>query len=104
MARSVKLGDDLAKEICRENERQSRALEKSGNFGHARTSAVLAGETETTDLTDEEKAVWLDGFEGQMAAPGPEEGAFFDRRRKLGLGVGLDYAGNLVGGQAKRGE
>jgi hypothetical protein len=110
MAQSVKLGDDLMSLVRRESELQSRsvagqithwarigrAIENSGSFDHTRIAAALAGQIETAALTDEEKAVWLDGFTDQMARPGPEEEAFFARRRQLGQGVGLDAAGHLV--------
>ena len=110
MAQSIKLGDDIMKIIRRESELQSRSLagqiahwvrigrtiEKSGNFDHARISAALAGDIETTELTGEEKDVWLDSFIEKMGQPGSDEEAFFARRRQLGLGVGLDAAGNLV--------
>lgn len=110
MAQSIKLADDIMKIVRRESELQSRsiagqiahwvrigrAIEKSGNFDHARITAALAGELETTDLTDEEKDVWLDSFVEKLAQPGPGEDAFFIRRRRLGLGVGLDAAGNFV--------
>ena len=116
MAQSVKLADDIMKIIRRESELQSRsvagqiahwvrigrAIEKSGNFDHDRINAAPAGELETAALTDEEKDVWLDSFTDTMAEPGPEEEAFFARRRQLGLGVGLDAAGNLVHAGAKR--
>ncbi|MEO3432591.1 ParD-like family protein [Inquilinus sp. CAU 1745] len=115
MAQSVKLSDDLMNLVRRESELQSRsvagqithwvrigrAIEKSGNFDHARIAAALAGEIGTTELTDEEKDVWLENFTVMMARPGPEEEAFFARRRQLGLGVGLDVAGNLVRAEAK---
>lgn len=110
MAQSIKLGDDIMTIVRRESELQSRsiagqiahwvrigrAIEKSGNFDHARISAALAGGIETTELTDEEKDVWLDSFVEKMGQPGSEEDAFLARRRQLGLGVGLDAAGNLV--------
>ena len=110
MAQSVKLGDDIMKIVRRESELQSRsiagqiahwlrigrAIEKSGNFDHARITAALAGDIETTVLTDEEKDVWLDNFVEKMGQPSPDETAFFSQRRQLGLGVGLDEAGNLV--------
>jgi hypothetical protein len=76
--------------------RIGRAIEKSGNFDHARITAALGGAIETTVLTDEEKDVWLDSFVDKMGQPGSDEDAFFARRRQLGLGVGLDAAGNLV--------
>lgn len=110
MAQSIKLADDIMKLIRRESELQSRsiagqiahwvrigrAIEKSGNFDHAKINAVLSGELETTKLTDEEKDVWLDNFVEKMGHPGKDEEPFFARRRKLGLGVGLDEAGNLI--------
>ena len=110
MAQSVKLSDDLMKVVRRESELQSRsvagqithwvrigrAIEKSGRFDHARINAALAGEIETSELTDEEKALWLDAFTETMTEPGPKEKEFFGRRRVLGLGVGLDEGGNLV--------
>lgn len=116
MAQSVKLGDDIMKLVRRESELQNRsiagqiahwvrigrAIEKSGNFDHARITAALAGEIETTTLTDEERDVWLDGFVEKMGQPGEGEEAFFARRRRLGLGVGLDAAGNFVREKAAR--
>lgn len=56
----------------------------------------MAGDLEATELTGEEKGVWLDRFTEAAGQPGPEEEAFFDRRRRLGLGVGLGAKGNLV--------
>lgn len=116
MAQSIKLGDDIMKIVRRESELQSRsiagqiahwvrigrAIEKSGNFDHARISAALAGDLATTDLSDEEKDVWLDSFVEKMEQPGSDEDAFFAKRRQLGLGVGLDGAGNLVRERAIR--
>lgn len=110
MAQSVKLSDDVMKIVRRESELQSRsiagqithwlrigrAIEKSGSFDHARISAALAGELTTSELSDEEKDLWLDSFVEKMGQAEAGEKAFFDRRRQLGLGVGLDAAGNLV--------
>ncbi|MFG6660875.1 hypothetical protein [Sulfitobacter sp. 915] len=39
---------------------------------------------------------WIDWFFKKMDQAGPDEEAFFERRRRLGLGVGLDEDGNLV--------
>jgi hypothetical protein len=49
-------------------------------------------------ITDPEKAdkAWLDDFTDKLGRVGPEEEAFFERRRRLGLGVGLDEDGSLV--------
>jgi hypothetical protein len=110
MAQSVKLSDEIMRAVRHESELQSRsvagqithwlrigrAIEKSGNFDHARIAAALAGERTTNTLTDEEKDVWLDSFVEKMSEPGPAEEEHFAQRRRLGLGVGLDSAGNLV--------
>lgn len=42
-----------------------------------------------------EAVLWLDKFAEQMALPGEQEEEFFERRRLLQLGVGLDEKGNL---------
>ncbi|MBP0484051.1 hypothetical protein [Sagittula salina] len=61
-----------------------------------RVAAALAGRLSPGELTDEEDAAWEEAFVKLMGEPGPDEEAFFARHRKLGLGVGLDEAGNLV--------
>ncbi|MGS4987510.1 hypothetical protein ACVDG9_06050 [Roseibium sp. RP-7] len=38
----------------------------------------------------------LDTLTDKMAVPRPNEEAFFEERRRKGLGVGLDDNGNLV--------
>ncbi|ODU68439.1 MAG: hypothetical protein BGN95_00370 [Sphingomonas sp. 66-10] len=110
MAQSIKLADDIMKIVRRESELQSRsvagqvahwvrigrAIEKSGNFDHARITAALSGQIDTIELTSEEKDVWLDSFVEKMGQAAPDEEAWFARRRQLGRGVGLDAAGNLV--------
>jgi hypothetical protein len=45
--------------------------------------------------TDPDKA-WLAAFTEKMDEASPEEEAFWERRRRLGLGVGLDADGNLI--------
>ncbi|EMD81679.1 TA system antitoxin ParD family protein [Pacificimonas flava] len=110
MAQSVKISDEVMKIVRRESELQSRSvagqitywlrigrvIERSGHFDHARLSAALTGELETRDLGEEEKDVWLDAFVGKMGQPAPSEEAFFEKRRRLGQGVGLDDSGKLV--------
>lgn len=110
MAQSVKLSDDIMKLVRTESERQSRsiagqiahwvrigrAIESSRNFDHARINAVLAGEAAPNTLSDEEHDVWLDAFSAALAEPGDNEEAFYERRRQLGRGVGLDENGELV--------
>lgn len=110
MAQSVKLADDVMAAIRREAElhsrsvagqithwvRLGRAIEQSGAYDHARVTAALGGRLDTVDLRDEEAVAWLDAFAEKMSTPSASEQAFFEERRKLGQGVGLDAAGNLI--------
>ncbi|ETD81451.1 TA system antitoxin ParD family protein [Rhodobacter capsulatus] len=110
MAQSVKLADDVMAAVRREADLQSRsvagqithwlrlgkAIEQSGAYDHARVTAALDGRLDPVELREEEAIAWLDAFTEKMATPAPTEQAFFAERRKLGRGVGLDAAGNLV--------
>lgn len=110
MARSVKLADDVIATVRREADihsrsvagqithwlRLGRAIEQSGAYDHARVTAALEGRLDTADLREEEAITWLDAFSEKMSTPSPAEQRFFANRRKLGRGVGLDAAGNLI--------
>ena len=110
MAQSVKLADDVMAAVRKEAElhsrsvagqithwlRLGRAIEQSGAYDHARVTAALDGRLDTVELRDEEAAAWLDAFTERMSAPSTAEQDFFAQRRRLGRGVGLDAAGNLV--------
>ncbi|AML52844.1 hypothetical protein [Falsihalocynthiibacter arcticus] len=47
-------------------------------------------------LREDEVARWLDDFSTKMGKPSEAEKAFFDRRRSLAQGVGLEANGNLI--------
>ncbi|WP_207099758.1 TA system antitoxin ParD family protein [Paracoccus shandongensis] len=110
MAQSVKLADDVMALVRREAELHSRsvagqithwlkigrAIEHSGRFDHARLTAVLEGKLDTTQLSEDEEAAWLDAFTDKMGQPSDAEKAFFARCQALGQGVGLDAGGNLI--------
>lgn len=110
MAQSVKLADDVMAAVRREADLHSRsvagqithwlrlgkAIEQSGAYDHARVTAALDGRLDPVELREEEAIAWLDAFTEKMATPAPTEQAFFAERRRLGRGVGLDAAGNLV--------
>lgn len=110
MAQSVKLADDIMALVRREADLHSRsvagqithwlrigrAIEHSGRFDHARITAALDGRLDSTQLSEEEEAAWLDAFTEKMGQPSETEEAFFARRRALGRGIGLDAGGNLV--------
>lgn len=68
---------------------------------HIRAAAAPEGKLGTSDLTEEEHAAWIEAFSEKMGEPGKNEEAFFARRRRLGLGVGLDENGNLVYASAR---
>ena len=110
MAQSVKLADDVMAAVRREAELQTRsvagqithwlrlgrAIEQSGAYDHVRVTAALDGRLDPVALREEEAIAWLDGFTEKLAGPTPSEKAFFASRKRLGRGVGLDAAGNLV--------
>lgn len=111
MAQSVKLADDVMAAARREADLHSRsvagqithwlrigrAIEQSGAYDHARVTAALEGRIDPRDLREEERAAWLDAFTETMSVPcSATEEKLFAGRRKLGRGVGLDAAGNLI--------
>ena len=110
MPQSIKLADEIMALARPEAERQSRsvsgqvahwmrigrAIERSGRFDHGRIAAALTASLRPEALTEEEGAVWLDGFASAMARPGEGEAAFYADRRALGRGVGLTEGGELV--------
>lgn len=110
MPQSIKLSDEIMGLVRAEARRQSRsaagqlahwarigrAIERSGRFDHARITAALDASLAPEALSEEEHAVWLDRFTETMTGPGADEAAFFERRRALGLGVGLTEGGELV--------
>lgn len=110
MAQSVKLADDIMALVRREADLHSRsvagqithwlkigrAIEHSGRFDHARLTAALEGKLDTTRLSNDEEAAWLDAFTEKMGQPSQAEESFFAQRRALGRGVGLDAGGNLI--------
>ncbi len=110
MAQSVKLADEVMALVRREAELHSRsvagqithwlkigrAIEQSGTYDHSRITAVLEGRLDTTQLREEEEAVWLDAFTEKMGQPHEVEAAFYADRQAFGRGVGLDAGGNLI--------
>ena len=110
MAQSVKLADDIMAVVRREAEihsrsvagqithwvRLGRAIESGGTYDHARVTAALEGRLDPVELREEEGCAWLDAFSEKMSSPSELPPPLFPTRRKLGRGVGLDAAGNLV--------
>ncbi|MFG6585377.1 hypothetical protein [Sulfitobacter sp. 1A12779] len=50
----------------------------------------------TNSTPDETDPEWIEWFSKKMDEASPEEEAFWKRRQRLGLGVGLDEDGSLV--------
>ena len=110
MAQSIKLNDEVMSLVRRESGLQSRsvagqithwinigrAIEKSGAFDYRHISAVLSGEASPDDLSVEEQEVWFAQFAQDVTEPSSEETGFFENRRQLGRGVGLNDRGALV--------
>lgn len=110
MAQSIKISDDemmlLRKEadvssrsIAGQAEhwlRIGRAIERSSAFNYQHIKEVLAGLANPDELSAEEQEVFFEEFSDSMWEVTSEQDAFFAKRRKLGLGVGLDENDNLI--------
>ncbi len=60
----------------------------------SRIEQALRGLLAVDDLDGDEQEEFFDRFSVKMGESSPEEEAFFAERERLGLGVGLDEAGN----------
>lgn len=76
--------------------RLGRAVERDPRFGFVKVEQALKGLVDIDDLTIEEQEEYFDRFDALLSKPSPVAEAFFEERRTLGLGVGMDDAGNLV--------
>ena len=76
--------------------RLGRAVERDPRFGFVKVEEALKGLIDIDDLTTAEQEEYLDGFDALLSKPSPVADAFFENRRMLGLGVGMDEAGNIV--------
>ena len=110
MAKSVKIADDVMALVRRESALQSRsiagqiahwirigrAIERSDTFDYQRIRAALEASLSPDDLSADEQEVWFSEFADAMTEATEQELAFFAERRKLGRGVGLNDAGELI--------
>ena len=110
MTQQINISDNLMEMVRREAElngwsvadqithwlKIGRAIEGSPDFHYAKVADALEAKLETTELTEMKDAVWVKCFSEKMAGGSAEEKNFWARRRRLGLGVGLDAFGNLV--------
>lgn len=73
-----------------------RAVERAPGFTYEHVRQALAAEQSPDALTGEEQAVYIDELLGAASMETPEQAAFFEKRRKAGLGVGADESGEIV--------
>ncbi|MEO0761515.1 MAG: hypothetical protein AAFZ09_06860 [Pseudomonadota bacterium] len=116
MAQSVKLSDEVMAFVRDEARLQDRSvagqiahwvrigrtIERSPGFDYARVREALEAVRAPETLTPEEHDVWLGAFGDALSTPTPEAEAFFDDRRRRGLGVGLSQTGDIVGATESR--
>lgn len=116
MAKSVKIADDVMALVRRESALQSRsiagqiahwirigrAIERSDTFDYQRIRSALEASLSPDDLSAEEQEVWFGEFAEATTEATEQELAFFAERSRLGRGVGLDDAGELVYQEANR--
>ena len=78
-----------------------RAIECTDEFDFSIIEATLDGTRDPRELHEGEHAVWAEAFVSLMSAPARTEALFLAGRRRLGLGVGIGVAGNLVHARPK---
>ncbi len=110
MAQSIKISDQDMEIIRAEAELSSRsiagqvthwmkigrAIERAPEFTYEHVRQALAAEKSPDALTGEEQAVYIDELLAAAAVETPQQAAFFEKRRREGLGVGTDENGDIV--------
>lgn len=110
MAQSIKISDREMELIRREAELSSRSIagqvthwmrigrsiERSADFNYAQVREALKGRRSPDALSAEEQAVYIDELLAEASEATPEQQTFFAKRRKAGVGVGLDASGNIT--------
>lgn len=110
MAQAVKISDDDMKAVRDAAQlhnrslsgqaeywlRLGRAVEHDPRFGIVQIEEALRGMRPVGSLHEAQQDAFFARFAEETLTPSAAEEAFWAERRKLGLGVGLDDAGNLV--------
>lgn len=110
MAQSIKISDREMELIRREAKLSSRSIagqvthwmrigrsiERSSDFNYAQVRDALKGRRSPDELSAEEQAVYIDDLMAEASEATPEQQEFFAKRRKAGVGVGLDASGNIT--------
>ena len=76
--------------------RLGRAIERDPRFGFVKVEQALKGLADVDDLSTAGQEEYMDQFSALLSKPSSISDAFFDDRRRLGLGVGMDEAGNII--------
>ena len=76
--------------------RLGRAFERDPRFGFVKVEQALNGLADIDDLSTADQEEYMDRFTALLSKPSSVSDAFFADRRGLGLGVGMDEAGNII--------
>lgn len=76
--------------------RLGRAFERDPRFGFTQVEQALRGLVPPMDLSESQQEDYFDRLEERLLAPSAKATAFFEDRRRRGVGVGMDEAGNMV--------
>jgi hypothetical protein len=76
--------------------RLGRAFERDPRFGFSKVELALKGLLSPDELADSEQEEYFDGIGDGYWKKSNVADSFFDERRRRGLGVGMDEAGNVV--------
>lgn len=76
--------------------RLGRAVERDPRFGYVQIEEALRGLRPVSSLTDEQQEEFFERFAAETLLPTERELAFWEDRRRRGLGVGMDEEGNIV--------
>ncbi len=76
--------------------RIGRAVERDPRFGFVQIEEALKGLRPISSLSGEQQEQYFDRFFAETREPSEAELAFWEERRRNGLGVGMDEEGNIV--------
>ena len=76
--------------------RLGRAVERDPRFGYVQIEEALQGLRPVGSLSGEQQDEYFRRFAEESLVPTASENAFWEERRRKGLGVGLDDDGNVI--------
>jgi hypothetical protein len=78
--------------------RLGRAVERDPRLGVDQVEEALKGLRPISSLSEEQQEQYFERFAAETREPSEAELAFWEDRRRRGLGVGMDEEGNIVYG------